>query len=78
MRVFELLRDSGKPAVGHNCFFDLAFTLEHLAEPLPEEWPDFKRLVQKWFPGACCVVAWSSARQYADSHTAWVSYSKST
>ena len=49
--MFELLRDSGKPAVGHNCLFDLAFTLEHLAEPLPEHWPAFKHLVKKWFPG---------------------------
>ena len=49
--MFELLRDSRKPAVGHNCFFDLAFTLEHLAEPLPEHWPAFKHLVKKWFPG---------------------------
>ena len=54
VRVFELLRASGKPAVGHNCFFDLAFTLEHLAEPLPEDWPAFKQLVKKWFPGATC------------------------
>ena len=46
-----MLRDSGKPAVGHNCLFDLAFTLEHLAEPLPEQWPAFKHLVKKWFPG---------------------------
>lgn len=52
VRVFELLRESGKPAVGHNCLFDLAFTLEHLAEPLPEDWPTFKQLVKKWFPGA--------------------------
>lgn len=52
VRVFELLRASRKPAVGHNCLFDLAFTLEHLAEPLPEEWPAFKQLVKKWFPGA--------------------------
>ncbi|CAK0787612.1 hypothetical protein CVIRNUC_010834 [Coccomyxa viridis] len=51
VRVFEMLRDSGKPAVGHNCLFDLAFTLEHLAEPLPEQWPAFKHLVKKWFPG---------------------------
>jgi hypothetical protein len=49
--VFELLRASRKPAVGHNCLFDLAFTLEHLAEPLPGEWPAFKQLVKKWFPG---------------------------
>ena len=46
-----MLRDSGKPAVGHNCLFDLAFTLEHLAEPLPQQWPAFKHLVKKWFPG---------------------------
>ena len=52
MRVFELLRASGKPAVGHNCLFDLAFTLEHLAEPLPKDWSAFKQLVKKWFPGA--------------------------
>ena len=51
VRVFERLRESGKPAVGHNCLFDLAFTLEHLAEPLPEDWPSFKQLVKKWFPG---------------------------
>lgn len=52
VRVFELLRASGKPAVGHNCLFDLAFVLEHLAEPLPGEWPAFKQLVKKWLPGA--------------------------
>ena len=57
VRVFELLRASGKPAVGHNCFFDLAFTLEHLAEPLPEDWPAFKQLVKKWFPGVKHLAA---------------------
>ncbi|BDA49408.1 Poly(A)-specific ribonuclease PARN [Coccomyxa sp. Obi] len=49
--VLERLRDSRKPAVGHNCAFDLTFTLEHLAQSLPAEWPSFKRLVQAWFPG---------------------------
>lgn len=50
--VLERLRDSRKPAVGHNCAFDLTFTLEHLAQPLPPQWPSFKRLAQAWFPGA--------------------------
>lgn len=49
--VLEMLRDSGKPAVGHNCAFDLTFTLEHLAQPLPHAWQAFKELVQQWFPG---------------------------
>jgi poly(A)-specific ribonuclease len=49
--VLEKLRDSGKPAVGHNCAFDLTFTLEHLAQPLPPDWSAFKRLTQAWFPG---------------------------
>ena len=37
--------------MGHNCLFDLAFTLGHLAEPLPKDWSAFKLLVKKWFPG---------------------------
>lgn len=49
--VLERLRDSRKPAVGHNCAFDLTFTLEHLAAPLPPDWPACKRLAQSWFPG---------------------------
>jgi poly(A)-specific ribonuclease len=50
--VLELLRASGKPAVGHNLGFDAAFTLEHLAQPLPPAWPAFKALARAWFPGA--------------------------
>ena len=53
--VLELLRASGKPAVGHNLGFDLAFTLEHLAQPLPEAWADYKALATSWLPG----VGWS-------------------
>ena len=64
VRVFELLRASEKPAVGHNCLFDLAFILEHLAEPLPEEWPAFKQLVKKWLPGAHIGTSHSLYRVY--------------
>ena len=52
--VLELLRASGKPAVGHNLGFDLAFTLEHLAQPLPEAWADYKALAASWLPGVGC------------------------
>lgn len=49
--VMEAMRDSGKPAVAHNLRFDLAFSLQQFAEPLPKTWEQFKRLVPKWFPG---------------------------
>ena len=43
--VFEAMRNSGKPAVGHNCMFDVLYTLAAFAEPsLPPSWPGFKRL----------------------------------
>jgi poly(A)-specific ribonuclease len=51
-RVLEMLRDSGKPAVGHNLAFDLTFTLQHLAAHLPGTWLEAKELAQKWYPGA--------------------------
>lgn len=36
--VMEAMRDSGKPGVGHNCIFDVAYVLESFAQPLPESW----------------------------------------
>ena len=36
--VMEAMRDSGKPAAGHNCIFDVAYVLESFAQPLPESW----------------------------------------
>ena len=57
--MLELLRASGKPAVGHNLGFDLVFTLEHLAQPLPEAWADYKALAISWLPGGVfCVYLW--------------------
>jgi len=51
--VMELLRDSRKPAVGHNLRFDLAFILAGFVQsPLPKTWSGFKDLVRSWFPGA--------------------------
>eukprot|EP00798_Chlamydomonas_sp_ICE-L_P007191 gene7191-299_t len=47
-RVFELMKHSNKPAVGHNCMFDILYSLAAFAEPkLPEQWDDFKLLVGK-------------------------------
>ncbi|GAB4813292.1 hypothetical protein N2152v2_000338 [Parachlorella kessleri] len=49
--VFEAMRDSGKPAVGHNLSFDLAYSLYSFADSLPPTWEDYKAMVARWFPG---------------------------
>jgi hypothetical protein len=50
--VMELLRDSQKPAVGHNLRFDVAYVLAGFVQkPLPKTWSGFKMLVGQWFPG---------------------------
>lgn len=48
--VFEMMRDSNKPAIGHNLSFDLTFCLSSFAQSLPPSWPAYKQLVQRWFP----------------------------
>lgn len=51
-KVFEMMRDSGKPAVGHNPFFDVCYSMAAFAvERLPPSWEDFKRLSGQWFRG---------------------------
>ncbi|KAL3134934.1 hypothetical protein ABBQ32_007896 [Trebouxia sp. C0010 RCD-2024] len=48
--VFEMMRDSNKPAVGHNLSYDLTFCLASFAQALPPTWSAYKQLVQRWFP----------------------------
>jgi poly(A)-specific ribonuclease len=50
-RVLEVMRESGKPAVGHNCNFDVAYLMAIVEKKLPQKWEDYKALVQHWFPG---------------------------
>lgn len=45
-----MLRASGKPAVGHNCMLDVAYTTASFAQSLPGTWPDYKGLLRYWFP----------------------------
>ncbi|EFN53567.1 hypothetical protein CHLNCDRAFT_136728 [Chlorella variabilis] len=49
--VMEAMRDSGKPAVGHNLAFDLSYSLHSYAQELPGSWAEYKQLVGRWFPG---------------------------
>jgi hypothetical protein len=51
-QIFEIIRDSCKPAVGHNVRFDLAFSLAAFVQsPLPRTWSGYRKLVGQWFPG---------------------------
>jgi hypothetical protein len=51
-QIFEIIRDSCKPAVGHNVRFDLAFSLAAFVQsPLPKTWSGYRKLVATWFPG---------------------------
>ncbi|KIZ04038.1 hypothetical protein MNEG_3922 [Monoraphidium neglectum] len=50
--VFDLMRKSGKPAVGHNLAFDLAYSLISFAEGwLPNTWREYRQLARTWLPG---------------------------
>lgn len=45
-RVMEAVRRSNRPAVGHNCWFDVGYVLTACVEPtLPGTWGEYKRLV---------------------------------
>ncbi|WIA30112.1 hypothetical protein OEZ86_000207 [Tetradesmus obliquus] len=50
--VFDLMRRSNKPAVGHNCLFDVSYGLYGFADAfLPATWRDFKKMARSWHPG---------------------------
>ncbi|GFR40195.1 hypothetical protein Agub_g755, partial [Astrephomene gubernaculifera] len=50
-QVLEALREAGRPVVGHNPAYDLAYMLAQFSEPLPPTWTDYKALLQRTFPG---------------------------
>lgn len=50
-RVFDALRKCGKPAIGHNLSFDVAYSIHSFVSPLPPSWEEFRQLVQWQFPG---------------------------
>lgn len=47
--VFEAMRASNKPCVGHNCMFDISYGLYSFADSfLPATWRDYKKMVRSW------------------------------
>lgn len=53
-RIFKAIRDTCRqrnvPLVGHNCWFDLLFLMEHFDRPLPESYGDWKSRCHALFP----------------------------
>ncbi|KAG2487082.1 hypothetical protein HYH03_014327 [Edaphochlamys debaryana] len=50
--VWEALRECGRPGVGHNCMFDVAYGVAQFGEGrLPATWAGFKGAVASWFRG---------------------------
>ncbi len=52
--VLELMRDSRKPAVGHNLSFDLAYSLHSFADHLPPNWEEYKAMASHTFLSNTC------------------------
>ncbi len=53
--VWDMLRKANKPAVGHNCMLDVAYTLASFAQGLPGTWEDYKVCVW-WWPSCGCAM----------------------
>ncbi|GLC47457.1 hypothetical protein PLESTM_002076300, partial [Pleodorina starrii] len=50
--VWEALQQCGRPGVGHNCMFDVAYGIAQFGEGrLPATWEGFKRATANWFRG---------------------------
>jgi len=49
-RVWNAIKEAGKPLIGHNCFMDLIFTFEHFEKKLPKKFSDFKVEIHNHFP----------------------------
>lgn len=45
----HLIRDAGKPLVGHNCLFDIVYILTQFVQSY-ETWPEFQKGIQEYFP----------------------------
>ena len=49
--VLDAMRESSKPAVGHNLAFDIAYSIHSFVSPLPASWEEFREVVMWQFPG---------------------------
>lgn len=66
-RVLDVMRNCGKPAIGHNLAFDVAFSIHSFVTPLPPSWEEFRQLVQWQFPGGIFDTKLVATKLFADS-----------
>ena len=45
--IWKEITKSGKPFIAHNCYLDLAFSLDHFSEYLPSDYEKYKHLLRK-------------------------------
>lgn len=64
--VLDAMRDSKKPVIGHNLSFDVAYTLNSFAKPLPPTWLEYKDFVRRYFPGGVYDTKYI-ARQFPEA-----------
>lgn len=47
--VFDAMKASNKPCVGHNCMLDISFAVYNFADSyMPATWTDYKKMVRAW------------------------------
>jgi poly(A)-specific ribonuclease len=49
-RVVELLINSKKPLLGHNCNLDLIHLIDKFYSPVPKDYEKYKKLLHQAFP----------------------------
>jgi CAF1 family ribonuclease len=53
LHILDAVKAAGKPVVGHNCFYDLAFLFANL-EAVSGDWDTFCTTVTNSFPVRKC------------------------
>ena len=49
--IFDSITKNKKIIVGHNCSLDILFCISHFGDPLPNSFPDFKKMIINYFGG---------------------------
>ncbi|XP_057366976.1 poly(A)-specific ribonuclease PARN-like [Daphnia carinata] len=65
-RVIRKITDSGKLVVGHNMLLDLCHILGQFCAPLPEDYHDFKGMVNTFFPRFIDTKVMATTKPFRD------------
>uniref|UniRef100_A0A0P4ZJM5 Poly(A)-specific ribonuclease PARN n=1 Tax=Daphnia magna TaxID=35525 RepID=A0A0P4ZJM5_9CRUS len=65
-RIIRKITDSGKLVVGHNMLLDLCHILGQFCAPLPEDYDDFKGMVNTFFPRFIDTKVMATTKPFRD------------